>query len=401
MLQHAERFAPEVVCLTQAAERFFRSTHRTEGEALASDLQEVSRCLSLIQLKFSEMAASYAQTNHYDLQGSYSPLHWIRVNCHLTGGAGADRIAVGEQLGNVADSIEAMAGGEIGFPHLALIAREAQAHAESGTGQAFDEAQLLDKAKQLTVGRFRNFCYHQRHASAPEKYAAEQAELTELRTLDLRTGENGMLWIRGVLDPEGGAVLRNALRPLTKRHGQHDRRNLGKRQADALVELAGHGTSVQMQVTASIETLLGAVGAPGAESEFTLPMSAKTVERWSCDCSLSRVLLQDSVVIDIGRSERTIKGPRRRALFARDKHCQWPGCDRPASYCDGHHLKHWLRGGGGEIENQILLCRRHHWLVHEGGWQILRTSDHAGWRVIPPLFNHSSLPRGPSRYWAA
>src|SRR5205809_7523014 len=91
-----------------------------------------------------------------------------------------------------------------------------------------------------------------------------------------------------------------------------------------------------MQVTSSIETLLDLTGAPGAESEFALPISAKTVERWACDCSLTRVLRQDSVVIDVGRAERTIKGPRRRALNARDQHCRWPGCERPASWCDGH-----------------------------------------------------------------
>jgi hypothetical protein len=148
-----------------------------------------------------------------------------------------------------------------------------------------------------------------------------------------------------------------------------------------------------MQVTASVETLLGLVGAPGAENEFSLPISSKTVERWACDCSITRILLQDSVVVDVGRAERTIKGPRRRALIARDGHCQWSGCERPASWCDGHHLVHWIRGGGGEIENQILLCARHHFLVHEGGWQLVKTD---GGRVMPiaPTLNFARS-RGP------
>src|SRR5260370_42501127 len=85
--------------------------------------------------------------------------------------------------------------------------------------------------------------------------------------------------------------------------------------------------------------------------------------------------MQDRQVIDVGRAERTIKGPRRRALIARDKHCQFTACERPASSCDGHHVVHWLHGGGGEIENQILLCHRHHWLVHEGVWQLVKTDD--------------------------
>jgi hypothetical protein len=117
------------------------------------------------------------------------------------------------------------------------------------------------------------------------------------------------------------------------------------------------------------------------------------VERWACDCSITRILMQDSVVIDVGRAERTIKGPRRRALIARDQHCQWPGCERPASWCDGHHLVHWNRGGGGEIENQVLLCHRHHWLVHEGEWQLVKTEDGRLMAIAPTVT--FGMTRGP------
>src|SRR5438093_9085588 len=64
--------------------------------------------------------------------GSLSPIHWLRLNCHMTSGAAGDRLAVGEQVASVPQSIEAMAGGDIGFSHLALIAREAIAIQVSG-----------------------------------------------------------------------------------------------------------------------------------------------------------------------------------------------------------------------------------------------------------------------------
>ena len=98
-------------------------------------------------------------------------------------------------------------------------------------------------------------------------------------------------------------------------------------------------------------------------------------------------------MIDVGRAERVIKGPKRRALIARDKHCRWPGCERPASWCDGHHIVRWIDGGDLELENMLLLCQRHHWLVHEGGWQIVK-SDTDGIVPIAPttLF---AMPRGP------
>jgi hypothetical protein len=103
--------------------------------------------------------------------------------------------------------------------------------------------------------------------------------------------------------------------------------------------------------------------------------------------------MKDSVVIDVGRAERVISGPRRRALIARDQHCQWTDCDRPGSWCDGHHFVHWIQGGGGELENQILLCGRHHWKVHEGGWQLVKTDDG---RLVPvaPTVTFGK-PRGP------
>ena len=129
--------------------------------------------------------------------------------------------------------------------------------------------------------------------------------------------------LNGLLDPVGGAALRTALEPLARKSGAGDDRNREQRQADALVELAMAGQRTQLQVTSSVETLLGLLGSPAAEMEFTLPISGKTVERLACDSSITRVLLQDSVVLDVGRSKRTVEGPTRRALNARDGHCRW------------------------------------------------------------------------------
>jgi len=106
--------------------------------------------------------------------------------------------------------------------------------------------------------------------------------------------------------------------------------------------------------------------------EFSLPISSTSLQRMACDCSVTRVLLsQESVTIDVGRSKRVISGPARKALMARDGHCRWPGCERPASWCDGHHVVHWIDGGGTDLDNLVLLCR----MVHEGGWQLIKTES--------------------------
>lgn len=58
----------------------------------------------------------------------------------------------------------------------------------------------------------------------------------------------------------------------------------------------------------------------------------------------------------------------------RDDGCVFPGCDRPADWCDAHHINFWAFGGRTDIDELALLCRQHHTLVHEGRWRIVLTS---------------------------
>jgi hypothetical protein len=94
-----------------------------------------------------------------------------------------------------------------------------------------------------------------------------------------------------------------------------------------------------------------------------------------------------SVVVDVGRATRTVSTAQRRALNSRDGGCQWPGCDRSASWSAAHHLKHWTKDRGPtDLDNLVLLCHRHHTMVHEGCWQLVPTEN--GFRAIPPTLNY-------------
>jgi hypothetical protein len=307
----------------------------------------------------------------------------------MTSNAAADRVAVG-QHSELEQTVEAMADGQVGFAHLTVMARTANAV------RTFDETALLEKARENSPGKFHHICRHYRHAADPKGYAAEQAEQVENRRLSLSTWEDGSLLISGVLDPIGGAAVRTALEPLARKSGAHDDRNRERRLADAFVELAlGGEQRAHIQVTSSVETLLGLVGAPAAEMEFSLPISSKTIERLACDSNITRILLgSESTVIDVGRSRRVVSGPAGRALRARDGSCRWPGCDRPASWSAAHHVVHWIHGGSTDLENLVLLCHRHHWMVHEGNWQLVRGDD-GRMLTVPPTVTFGPPGRGP------
>jgi hypothetical protein len=367
------------------------STAHLTNDERRERLREKAHVIDTMILSFSCEAAEFAATDAWEEDGSASAIDWIRFNCHLTSVAAADRIAVGESFQRMARSVEAAANGEIGFAHLKAMARTADA-----VGDRFDEAVLLEKARENSPGKFHFICQHYRHAADRQGYEAEQNELVEKRKLTISTCEDGAVLVNGVLDPVGGAAFRTAIAPLAHKSGAHDDRSLERRQADALVELAsGGGSQAQIQVTSSIETLLGLVGAPGAEMEFSLPVSSTTMERLACDSGIARILLDsESTVIDVGRSKRVVSESARRALGARDGSCRWPGCDRPASWSAAHHVVHWIHGGTTDLDNLILLCHRHHRMVHEGNWQIVRGDD-GHMLTIPPTVTFGAPARGP------
>lgn len=375
---------------------------RTAGERLIAE----SNVISLIQLSFARRAAAFAATKEYEEDGAATPIDWIRIHCHITGPQAADYVNVGGHEAEMPQTVVALAEGNIGFGHASVMARTANVLANSPTSPAFDERRFLKSALENTVGKFHYLSRHARHAADPKGFAAAEADLVENRSLCMSTDDDGAVYLSGVLDPVGGAAVRTALEPLARRSGACDDRTYDRRMADALVDMSMHALDnglvpqnasqrTHLQVTTSLETLLGLDGAPAAELEFSLPISSKAVERLACDCSVTRILLDsDSMVIDVGRAKRVISGPQRKALNVRDGGCLWPGCDRPASWTSGHHLVHWLHGGPGDLPNLALLCYRHHWMVHEGNWQLVRT-DEGRLMPIPPTVTFGPSPRGP------
>jgi len=375
---------PELAALLSAIDRFRqRSKTRREPQELAADLKGIRHGQDLLELEFAETAANFSKTEEYEEQGSVSPIDWIRHHCRMSSSAVWGSVAVGDHLADLPRSVEAVENAEIGYAHLALMARTADSVQGSSTAAPFEETELLEKAREFSVGRLWHFCHHLRHALDPEGFTAEQKRATQERSLKLSQCEDGTLLLEGWLDSVGGAAVRSALEPLALPQGDHDERNRERRNADAMVEIFTHAQDTgslpqrpHLQVTASLDTLRGLAGSPAGDMEYSLPVSAETVQRLACDGTITRVVLSpESVVIDVGRARRVVAGATRRALAARDGHCRWPRCDRPASWSDAHHVIHWSKGGETDLSNMVLLCHRHHWMAHEGGWQLVQTAE--------------------------
>ena len=99
---------------------------------------------------------------------------------------------------------------------------------------------------------------------------------------------------------------------------------------------------------------------------------------------------QSGEVLDVGREQRTFTRRQRIALAARDGGCRFPGCDRPASWTEAHHIVEWSRGGCTDVADGILLCKHHHLLIHNNGWRIER--ERADYFLLPPI-DHDPLRR--------
>ncbi|WP_187270730.1 HNH endonuclease signature motif containing protein [Lacisediminihabitans profunda] len=139
--------------------------------------------------------------------------------------------------------------------------------------------------------------------------------------------------------------------------------------------------SVRVLVTArALETGVGAGHLEGIAS----PVSLATVERLACAHGAVAISFDSAGnALDVGREQRLYTARQRVALAARDGGCRFHGCDRPPSWCEAHHIDHWHRDHGQtDLERGVLLCRHHHMLVHNNGWEIAH--DEAGYWLIPP-----------------
>ncbi len=123
--------------------------------------------------------------------------------------------------------------------------------------------------------------------------------------------------------------------------------------------------------------------APG-RAAWIGPVSGETARRIACDATAHPLLVDPQwQPLAYGRAARVVPPALRRAIAQRDGGCRFAGCDRPAPWCDAHHLTHWAHGGKTDPDNLALVCSYHHHLLHEGGYTLTRT-PHGCWTTRRP-----------------
>jgi hypothetical protein len=360
--------------------------------ALGEELIALRRHIDRLEYEFSRRLFRFDRARGYASEGATSAVSWLRVQCRLFGQAAAQRVEVARKLPELPQTERALRDGEIGFQHVAVIARSAE---EVGVAAVRDvEATLVEAAQKLDPGRLRIVTRHLRHCLDPDGSLRSANQDHARRRLHLSQTLDGMFVLDGMLDAEGGALLRTAINALdTPASG--DGRTASQRRADALIELATRqlqrgdlpavaGQRPHLTLTAQTATVQRVPGAPAGELSWAGPVAAETVRRLACDAAVTRVTLDGKgQPLDVGRTARSIPAPMRRALIVRDRGCRFPGCDRPPEWTDGHHLRHWVDGGPTALSNLVLLCRPHHRMVHEEGWRLVGTAQ-GSVDAVPP-----------------
>jgi HNH endonuclease len=120
------------------------------------------------------------------------------------------------------------------------------------------------------------------------------------------------------------------------------------------------------------------------------PLGPETVRKLACDGNIIPVLLGGhGQILEIGGARRAFTSAQVRALWLRDRHCTFPGCTAPGTWCDAHHIRHWADGGDTDLANGTLLCGRHHTIVHRDRLMALVTPSGVRWSRIPGSYDRT------------
>jgi HNH endonuclease len=336
----------------QALERR-REARRCEVRAIVADQARAAQ-------RLTEIARAAESEGDWRAAGCSSSAQWLAQVSSSDYRTAARITKLGAQLGNLPALDEALGNGSLTLDQVAA----ATPHATPET-----DAELA----RIAVGRPPTEIERIAHTMVPPKVADDQ-ELYQRRALSM-TWTRGRRELRfsGSLPLEQGVAFEQAIWSIAKPARAADKkagqalREWRQYTADALVTLATRCGGGEDGVRRSPTTLIVHLSPDEPpQLEGAGPISPETAERLCCDSRRLTIKLSGRDLVH-SRVGRCASYPQRRALYKRSKHCQYPGCSA-ARELHSHHLIPVVPvelGGTTELENLILLCTRHHTLVHD------------------------------------
>ena len=361
-------------------------------DRLGNEIAELSAHLEAATARLLERIREFDAREGWNT-GFRSCAAWLSYRVGLDIGAARERVRVARALGTLPLLAEALAHGQISYAKVRAVTRVATPETEE---------RLLAVAKAGTAEHVERIVRGWRRVDrAAEREDARRQYLS--RALHVCQDDDGTVTVRGRLTAEAGALLMRALDAARdelyrKRTPEDDPPTMPQQQADALTLLAetalhhgidpgAPGERYQVVVHVDVDVLENAERPGQSVLEDGTRVPAETSQRLACDAG--RVVMRhgaEGQIVEIGARTRTIPPAIRRALHHRDRGCRFPGCG--VRIGEGHHIRHWARGGPTTLSNLAVLCRRHHRAVHEQGYRLEREADGAlafyrpnGWRV--------------------
>jgi uncharacterized protein DUF222/HNH endonuclease len=376
-------------------------------ERLGDEIAELSAHLEAATARLLTLIREFDARGGWG-NGFVSCAAWLSWRVGLNLGTARDHVRVARALGTLPLLSDALARGELSYAKVRALTRVATPETEARL-LAVGRAGTAHHVERIVRGWRRV----DRYAEAQESKRRHRG-----RALHVYQDDDGMVVVRGRLEPEVGELLLQALGAARETLYQRGRPTgftqpaagpvdepptHAQQQADALGLLAetalhhgidpgpaGERYQVVVHVDAAVLADADQPGQSVLDSGQHVP--AGTSQRLACDAS--RVVMRhddEGRIVEVGARTRTIPPALRRALQHRDHGCRFPGCH--GRITQGHHIRHWAQGGPTTLGNLALLCRRHHRAVHEEGYQVERAPDGTlqfrkpnGWLIpdVPP-----------------
>ena len=363
-----------------------------EDITAVSDDELESRIVGLAEVAdrlHAELVHSIAEFDHRNLALRTERLTtkaWLRYRCRWTAHLASKVVHQARSLRRMPKTLELARGGQMS-PDAFQVLTSAERRLEDRYHS--HEETLADSATYLTVPELRQVVDHFEQTVARDVVITTAHERQRSSYVHMSHTLDGMWRLDGWLDPERGAIVNEALNAHIHPTllDSADRRTMSQRRAEALADVCrftldhdddlrtAGGERPHISVTVDYEMLTKRAGfLPPIDG---IPVDPETILKMACDAGIVRIVTDgDSMPLDVGRRTRTIPAAIRRAVEHRDKHCTWAGCQRPASWCDVHHIEHWADGGSTCIDNLALLCRYHHTQTHRPDGNPPRGSPH-------------------------